>query len=222
MNRVITLERSTLLSQLADEIVRQPADPYVRVAIDGFDGAGKTIFADELGEVLTARSYNVIRATVDRFHNPRSIRHARGRKSPEGFYRDSYDLSALTSSLLEPLGPGGNGLYCHGVFDVGSDTPRKELVMQAEPRSILLLDGIFLHRQELSGWWSWSVWLDVNPNISFARIQNRDGMGSADPNADSNIRYLEGQRLYVTEANPQGRASRMIDNNDLSTPIIKR
>ena len=222
MNRVITAERSAVFSQLADEIIRLPSDPYIRVAIDGFDGAGKTIFADELGEALTVRNHNVIRATVDQFHNPKSTRYVRGRSNPEGFYRDSYNLSALTISLLAPLGPGGHGLYCSGVFDVGSDTPRIEPVMQASPGSILLLDGIFLHRPELSGWWSWSVWLDVIPEISFARIQERDGTGSADSSAKSNVRYREGQGLYVTEANPQSRASRMIDNNDLSTPIVKR
>jgi uridine kinase len=217
----MTVERSAVLSQLADEIVRLPADPYVRVAIDGFDGAGKTIFADELGEVITARNRDVVRATIDKFHNPKSIRYARGRKSPEGFYRDSYNLSALTASLLVPFGPDGNGLYSPGVFDVGSDTPRLEPFVLAAPGSILLLDGIFLHRLELSGWWSWSAWLDVNPEISFARIQSRDGTGSADPNADSNIRYRDGQRLYVMEARPRERASRIIDNNDLSAPTIK-
>lgn len=222
MNRVITVERSAVLSQLADEIATLPVDSYVRVAIDGFDGAGKSIFADELGVALTARNRNVVRATIDKFHNPKSIRYARGRNSPEGFYRDSYNLSALTTNLLAPFGPQGNGLYRSGVFGVRSDSPNLEPFEHAAPGSILLLDGIFLHRSELSDWWSWSAWLDVNPEVSFARIQSRDGTGSADPKADRNIRYREGQRLYVTEARPQEGASRIIDNNDLSTPTIKR
>jgi uridine kinase len=222
MDRVTTRERSAVLGQLADEIVRLPADPFLRVAIDRFDGAGKTIFADELGEALTTLNRHVVRATIDKFHNPKSIRYARGRKSPEGFYRDSYNLSELNANLLAPLGPGGNGKFRSGVFDVNSDSQKVELFMQAAPGSILLLDGIFLHRPELLGWWNWSVWLDVSPEISFARIQNRDGKGSADPNADSNIRYRDGQRLYVLEANPRGRASRIIDNNDLRAPTIRR
>jgi uridine kinase len=222
MNRVITEERSAVLSQTADEIALLPADPYVRVAIDGFDGAGKSIFADELGVVLTTLNRHVVRATIDKFHNPKSIRYARGRNSPEGFYRDSYDLSALITHLLAPFGPEGNGQYCGGVFDVGSDFPKVEPFMQAAPGSILLLDGIFLHRPELVGWWNWSAWLDVRPEVSLARCHDRDGKGSADPNPNWNIRYREGQRIYVSEANPQGRASIIIDNNDLSAPIIKR
>jgi hypothetical protein len=39
MDRVTTRERSAVLGQLADEIVRLPADPFLRVAIDRFDGA---------------------------------------------------------------------------------------------------------------------------------------------------------------------------------------
>jgi len=56
------------------EIAELPCDPYVRVAIDGVDGAGKTIFANELGEVLANRGRNVVRAGIDNFHTAKAIR----------------------------------------------------------------------------------------------------------------------------------------------------
>jgi len=46
----------------------------VRVGIDGVDGVGKSMFGDELAQVLAAAGRSVIRASIDGFHNPRAIR----------------------------------------------------------------------------------------------------------------------------------------------------
>jgi hypothetical protein len=40
---------------------------------------------------------------------------------------------------------------------------------------VLLLDGIFLHRDELVGAWDFSVFLDVPVDIAVARMVERDG-----------------------------------------------
>lgn len=220
MSRLPSDARDEVLNQIAIEITRLPSDPFVRVAIDGVDGAGKTTFADELGEDLSARGRHVIRATIDHFHNPKMIRYARGRHNPEGFYRDSFNLAALATNLLEPLGPQGSGQYRTGVFDVQSDLPRVAPLEHAVPESILLFDGIFLHRLELIKWWSWSVWLEVSPTISLSRWRAREGGGSLDQGAEQNLRYLKGQELYLADADPRKRATRIVNNNDLLAPRI--
>lgn len=87
--------------------------------------------------------------------------------------------------------------------------------------SNLLLDGIFLHRPDLRGYWDVSVWLEVAFEVSIPRGAQRGiGFGSSDPFAESNRRYLEGQRLYLLEATPQRHATLVIDNNDLGAPFV--
>ena len=78
--------RTDLLTAIAHMATELAPDRIVRVAIDGVDGAGKTTFADELADVLDDLGRPVIRASVDGFHNPRTIRYARGRQSPVGFF----------------------------------------------------------------------------------------------------------------------------------------
>jgi uridine kinase len=214
--------RNALLSSLADEIAALPAAPYAQVAVDGVDGAGKTVFADGLTELLLSRGFPVVRASIDGFHNPRVIRYARGKNSPLGFYRDSHDLEALRRELLFPLAQAGDGCYrCH-VFDVQSNAPDLAPLERAAPGSVLVIDGIFLHRPELVDYWNWSVWLEVDRSVSLARCVIRDGTGSPDPSAEENRRYVEGQRLYVDESAPQRRASHVIDNNDFDSPHLIR
>ncbi|HEU4674991.1 MAG TPA: hypothetical protein VFS29_03325 [Motilibacteraceae bacterium] len=217
--------RAALLARLADEVAAVPGDPFVRVAVDGVDGAGKTVLADELADELAgrlaARGRAVVRASVDGFHRPRSERYARGREDPEGFYRDSYDLSVLQQVLLEPLGPGGTGRYRPRVFDVAADAPDLAPWEQAADGAVLVLDGIFLHRPELASWWSWSLWLEVDRAVSLARCADRDG-SCPDLHAPANRRYVEGQRLYLREVGPAGLATRVVENTDLDAPRLLR
>jgi uridine kinase len=211
--------RTSVLTTVADAIDALPADGR-RVAVDGVDGAGKTHFADELAAVLRDRGTAVVRASVDGFHQPRAVRYRRGRGSPEGCYHDTFDYPALRRLLLDPLGPGGSRTYVPAIYDWQTESPLDVPPVTAAPDAILILDGIFTHRDELRDYWDYSVWLDVPFDVSVPRGAAR-GYGDPDPAAASNHRYVEGQRLYMAECAPWSRASVVIDNTDLARPIIR-
>ena len=212
-------QRTDLLAAVARMATELAPDGIARVAIDGVDGVGKTSFANELADVLGGLGRPVIRASVDSFHNPRAVRYARGRQSPIGFYEDSYNYTLLKQYLLDPLSPGGSGRYCAAAFDhvIDSAVPLVERV--ARPNSILLLDGIFLHRPELRAYWDASIFLRVDFAMSAARSATRDGT-SPDPSAESNRRYVEGQRIYLSQCTPEKHATMIVDNNDLAAPAV--
>ncbi len=212
-------DRRGVLETVAGAVSRPPISRVTRVAIDGVDGAGKTHFADELGEVLRASGRSVIRASVDGFHNPRGIRYRLGRDSPEGFFHDSYDYEQLKAALLDPLSPGGSGHYRTAVFDHRSDRPVSAPNGAAAPGAILLLDGIFLHRPELRAYWDYSIFLEVAFAVSIPRGAQR-GEASPDPHAASNQRYIRGQELYLRTCEPTRFATVTINNDDLLAPYI--
>lgn len=193
------------------------------MAVDGVDGAGKTTFAEELAAVLRERGRTVIRASIDGFHAARAVCYRRGRTSPEGFYRDFYDLAGLRSALLEPLGLGGSGRHRTAIFDHTTDSPVDLPEQVAPPGSLLIVDGLFLHCPELCGLWDDSVFLRVPFEVSVPRGAARGpGYGSPDPQAESNRRYVEGNRLYFRGADPEGHAGVVVDNADLAAPFFVR
>lgn len=210
-----------MLHEVADAVPRSRGADAVRVAVDGVDGAGKTVFADELATVLRSRGRPCVRASVDGFHHLRGVRHRRGRSSPEGFWLDSYDYAALTRELLAPLGPGGDRTIRRAVHDVRAERALDLPQETAPPGAVLVLDGIFLHRDELVGWWDFSVLLEVSLPVSVARLAGRDG-SSPDPAAPGNRRYVEGQRHYLATCSPRTRASVVVDNDDLTAPVVTR
>jgi uridine kinase len=207
----MTPARRAVLERVARSILARSGAGTLRVAIDGVDGAGKTTFADELRDLLSPSTRLLIRATVDGFHHPRSVRYRQGRSSPEGFYRDSYDYATLTRVLLDPLSPGGTGRFRRAVFDVDADLPVRAPEEEAQPGAILLFDGIFLHRPELRRYWDFSVFLRVD----WARNHRLRGQPLS-----GQERYSEGQALYLRECRPWDHASLIVDNHDLAAPFI--
>jgi uridine kinase len=213
--------REALLDRLAETIATLHPDRRIRVAIDGVDGAGKTTFADTLAPMVIAKGREVVRASVDGFHNPRAIRYARGRYSPDGFFLDSYDYATFLRLLLDPLGPDGSGRYVAKYFDHRADQLVASQPQQAPPTAALLVDGIFLHRPEPRGHWDLSIFLHVDFTISMARNAARDGTPEAlDPDTPFTRRYIGGQQRYLAECTPQQQADIVIDHNDLGAPKI--
>ncbi|HXH80471.1 uridine kinase [Nocardioides sp.] len=207
--------RAAVLACLADRILAIPAR---RVAVDGVDGAGKTVFAAALTRALEARGATVVAVSVDDFHHRRGVRHRLGKDSPVGFWLDSYDYATFRSDVLDPLAPGGNGRCRTASHDLESD----ELVaggwVTAPPGGVLLVEGIFLHRDELIDCWDFSIFLDVPFEVTARRMADRDG-SDPDPDQPSMRRYVEGQRIYLRECDPRARAAVVIDNTDPSVPV---
>ena len=217
----IPIARPALLRSLADSVPRSDSQDCVRVGIDGVDGSGKTTFANHLSDVLQTAGRKVVRVSVDDFHNVRAIRYRRGRYSPEGFWRDAFDYDRLRADVLEPLGPGGSRRYRPAAHDLASDEVLDPPYEVAPPGAVLVVDGLFLHRDELADAWDLSVFLEVPFNVTTKRMAQRDGT-SPDPSHASVRRYIAAQQIYFEACSPQQRADFVIDNTLLDAPRVLR
>ncbi|GGQ52247.1 nucleoside/nucleotide kinase family protein [Couchioplanes azureus] len=188
-----------------------------RIGVDGVDGVGKTTYARALAAALTAAGRPAIHISADGFHHPRAIRYRLGRDSPEGFWRDSYDHAALIANVLAPFGPGGTRRYRTAVHDVGTDEVLDLPWHTAAADAVVVVDGLFLHRDELVGHWDFSVFLAAPFEVTVPRMAARDG-SHPDPAHPTQRRYVQGQRRYFAACEPWNRASVVIDHSDLAAP----
>lgn len=194
-------------------------DRPLLVAIDGIDAAGKTILAKELADKLRVCGVPVIESSIDGFHNPRAIRYKRGSESPEGYYRDSFNLAALKVLLLDPLKT-GDLRYKAKAFDYTIDQGIISPFIEAEPDSILVFDGVFTHQSELRGYWDYSIYLHIDEEESIRRGVGRNPGDEEEARRRYRVRYIAGQRLYHAEAEPKKHADVVINNNDPENPAI--
>ena len=196
------------------------------MAIDGIDAAGKTTLADELAQILRRSGVPVLRASIDGFHHPASIRHRRAEELPaRSYYEDSFDYPALRSSLLDPLGSSGEPSVRIRIFDFRTDQSIDEAAVLVQPGTVLLFDGIFLLRPELDGCWDLSIFLRVDPAISLERAMRRDTSLFGTTEATECLyreRYLPGQKLYLGLVHPEQCSDVLIDNNNPASPTLLR
>jgi uridine kinase len=215
-----------LLNHLSEGILNYRKDAPVLVGIDGVDAAGKTTLADRLANKLEESQRQIIRASIDGFHNSRAIRYRQGRNSPIGYYQDSFDHRRIIDRLLRPLSS-GHLQYQEAAFDYRID---KEVILpfkKADKDAILVMDGIFLFRPELLDFWDIKIFLEVGFDVTLQRaIRRAKEQGSQDSEQEIidiyNLRYIPGQRLYFHEASPVEKADILIDNSDYENPSIIR
>jgi uridine kinase len=216
----IMAERDTLLGALADMVSVVKPEQILKIAVDGIDCAGKTIFADELKPLIEAKGRHVIRSGLDRFHNPRKIRYSRGRYNPEGYYFDSFDYQALVDRLLLPLSPGGSMRYVDSVFNYEEDTPVDLEYKYAIAGDVLLFDGVFLLRPELFNFWDLKIFLEIDYDESLSRCLERDHAEASKIKNLYSKRYIPGQKLYMIHCDPKRKADIVIDNSKPLKPKI--
>lgn len=215
------MSQDEAIARVCDRILALKSGRPARVAIDGPDAAGKTTFADALVAPLETRGATVVRASVDDFELPRMRRHARGRFSAKGYYRDSFDYDALKALLLDPLASGtAPALVRTRAFDLAADRPLATRPVAVPARGIVLVDGVFLQRPELAGCWDLVVYLDVTEAESMRRALMRAGGDSLELRRLHEARYAGGHRLYEDEVHPRTAADIVVDNNDLRAPRI--
>lgn len=213
------MDRHALLADIADRIPLLKNGNATLVAIDGRDGSGKTVFANELAQVCKHRcKRKVLRISIDDFHHPKSIRYRLGPKSPQGFWEDSYDYDRFRRFVIQPLGANGSGQYKPRSHDLETDEVLEdEPWLTAPSSSIVIVDGLFLHRQELISAWSMSVFLDVSPEVCAERMMLRDGKA---PNLVPEDRYFGGLQFYTESCHPKDKASIVVDNSVFTSPLL--
>ena len=200
---------------LATDILSAVGPGRRLVAVDGVDGSGKTTFAANLVSEIQNRPVIFIHA--DDFLNPSPVRHAKGRASPEGFWEDTYNYAALQDQVLAPLGPKGDGWYSPASYDSATDRMKQAEVVRAPSDALVVVEGMFLHRDEVTSYWDASVFLDVPFTVTVARMAVRNG-SNPDPEHPTMRRYIGGQRLYFDAARPWERATIVVDNSDFTSP----
>lgn len=201
------------MHQIIDTILNSKAK---LIAIDGVDAAGKTSFAKDLAENLRALNKEVLVVSIDSFHQPKSYRYRLGEDSADGFFYDSYQYSYFIENCIAPL---KSGLEKIAIKCFNLENDKEEIkVTDVESETIVIVEGIFLHRDELFQIWDYSIFLDVSVETSLERNLKR----SLAVNANLDIegykdrfykRYKAGQELYFSKCSPKFRAKFVLDNN---------
>lgn len=229
-----TMPRAALLEQLAGRVIGLRSGDPILVGVDGVDGAGKSTLAGELRSAVEACGRPAVHVELDDFQRPRERRNRRGPHSPEGCHEDVFDLEAISALLLEPLRSGRPFRLRH--FDQATQRLHPEEWVSVGEGAVVIVDGGYLFRPELSGRWDLSLFVTVPPELSLRRgverdlahVLGREPMGEKEAAAvrermEQRWRrgWLPAQRLYQQRVDPVRRVSAVIDNSDVERPGVE-
>lgn len=211
--------------RLVERIVdaRPPGRPVI-VGIGGMAGSGKTMLARNLARLLENRGEPVCHVGIDEFHHPKAHRYRRGADSPEGYYRDSFDLHAFAEGALRPV-------FEAASFPVRFQVRHLDLARDVEDRrfatlpadGVLLAEGVFLFRPELVRFLHLRIHVHADVDVVMERVRRRDlaVLGSlAAIERRYREKYLPGERLYEDEVRPRDLADIVLDNTDPANPVL--
>ena len=186
--------RHLVLDELGDALAAFDVGQTMRVGIDGVDGAGKSLLAEEVAQLLTTRKRPAIRISLDQFERPTDERYARGELSPEGYYLDAFDLDRFRDHVLTVEAP------------------------------VLVCDGVFLQRPELRDLWDVTVFVECDLEVAAKRGAERNlvWFDSIDETHERyRMRYMPAQQRYIEEQRPHERADFVMKNTVLNAPQLE-
>ncbi|MGB3762744.1 MAG: uridine kinase, partial [Ornithinimicrobium sp.] len=109
--------------------------------------------------------------------------------------------------------------------DVATDQAILPDAIEAAEDPELLVDGVFLHRPELTSVWDASLFVHTPFEISVPRgnarlsAEQTTGADRDDPDDPVHARYVQAQRWYLEQA-PAQQATWVLDNSNLSQPLL--
>jgi uridine kinase len=164
------------------------------VGIDGPGGSGKSTLARE----LTARLDGSM-VEADDFYRPEDER------KPDRWIGGEYDWRRLESQLLAPLSEGRPARYQR------YDWPRDRLGEWCDlrPDRPVVVEGIYVLREELAGYYDYRVWVEAARDVRLRRGLERDG-GQA---RDRWAAWMRQEDAYVASHGPRERADWRVDGN---------
>lgn len=175
----------------------------VIVGIDGLGGAGKSSISEEIYEELSGENIPIEVLHIDDFIHPKNIRYNDNYAEWECYYNLQWRYDYLLENVINPIKKNGKFTGLIELYDKDEDRYEKKSV-DIKEGSVVLIEGIFLQREELSQVFDYMIYIDVPESERLKRVLKRDGyIGTVDDIKEKyENRYFPAERHYVNMYSP--------------------
>jgi uridine kinase len=170
------------------------------IGVDGPGGAGKSVFA----RALAVGTPPATVVEMDDFFRPSSER-------LPGDPRDKqvgadFDWPRLCEQVLRPLAAGATARYQR--YDWGTD--RLAEWHAVPPGGMVIVEGVYCTRDELAGFYDFTIWIECPRELRLVRGIARDGAGSREIWERD---WMVAEELYIAAQRPRERADLVLDGS---------
>ena len=163
-------------------------------------------------------------ASIDHFHRPgHKFRSINREWTPETYFEEGFDYALFERLVLAPLTGGGTGPVQTRHWHSGLDEPFPVELLEVPVDGVLLVEGVFLAREEFRTSFDYRVWVDISIETMVSRGRKRDAaMVGSDEEAER--RYVEFKAplhlMYEALCQPKAIADAVLEHETPATPRL--
>jgi len=178
------------------------------LGIDGLGGSGKTTYAQSIEKSLINEGIQVEVLHIDDFIHPKEVRYNKAIAEWDCYYNLQWRYDYLIKEILAPTQLGNKIDKQIELYDKLTDSYFfKHIKMKAD--SILLMEGVFLQRDELRPYLDYVIFIDVPKEERLHRVLKRDTyIGDKKAIFEKyEKRYFPAEEKYIKEYTPAKKAN---------------
>lgn len=174
-----------------------PTRPYI-VALDGLSGAGKTTLVKQLKGILD----NIVIIHIDDHIVERSKRYETGQEQWFEYYQLQWDTKYLIEHLFQKIQQ--NVSFLKLPFYYKEKDTHINKIINLSTNSIVIIEGIFLLRDEWKNFYDYIIFLDCPKKIRYERVLQRDTyIGDLEERLEKyKKRYWVAEEYYLKKLKP--------------------
>lgn len=171
--------------------------PYI-IALDGLSGAGKTALVNQLKEILD----HIVIIHIDDHIVERSKRYDTGQEQWFEYYQLQWDTKYIKENLHQKIQQNASSLTLP--FYQKEEDSHIEKTIHLSNNSIVIIEGIFLLRDEWKSFYDYIIFLDCPKKIRVKRVLQRDKyIGDLEQILEKyNKRYWVAEEHYIKKIKP--------------------
>lgn len=207
------------ISELADNIIEKlkihSSTNTFTVGISGIDASGKGYITGFLQKELEKRNYKVANINVDPWQNPIPIR-LQEEDPAENFYKNVFRWDNFFKQLIVPLRTNRHIYLQTSLIRTDGDF-YYSFIYDFNDIDILLIEGIFLFKQELLNYYDWKIWIDCSFETGIYRAieRNSEKLSREQLIHDYNTYYYPAQIYHFQRDDPKDVSNIIYCNDEL-------
>ena len=218
------MDRRSLLEYLIAAILKasQTSYPVTVIGIDGKGCSGKSTISNSIFKALKTINLSCELVSIDDFCNPRNIRYSPDVIEPLQVYQHNFDETLFDTILTNAHGAGSLEIEVM-TLNVKTDKLSTPISIHLPHGGILLVEGIHLFKNHRKHLFDLKILITIDEKVQLDRALIRDperGVRTEDIVRKYQTRFIPSYQYYLNVDNPLSTADIIVNNDDLSNPLI--
>ncbi|WP_346892822.1 hypothetical protein [Clostridium sp. UBA871] len=217
---------SELTEYIVEKLITQKLmikDRCLIVGIDRQGCSGKSTLSQNIKDSLIKSGVKAEVVSIDDFCNKRAIRYSGELPCWEQHYYNNFDYIKFERDILKKTRITGKIEFSDFVLDTLEDEYTKKLDVSLDSEGILIIEGIFIFKNEFKKYYDYSIMIIVEIDEQLRRASERDIFKNVNLKMllnKYNDRYVPAYKLYEKIYNPYSFVNLIIDNTNVDMPNI--